>query len=256
MKTSKKRAMTSQKASYVKKQGHQDAKEFAVLIGLSNDYQNDPRAKKDVIDQNGDAHSLKSGSGYWQIFLYGATRFQSDVVFKAMNGIGNIMLNCINAIPEKKENYQEKKHYYKTIIAQYMLELKEKLSEPYRLEAFLRKSIFEGSQVSYLTIKHNDQFHVFWHDDVISILLKNFIVANSVGNQKVIFKLKNNCGEIEMCNGEDYHHREMKFRLHKLPIINLLINNFEKSKNIIINANKIVVYGLAIKKFLKNHNKC
>ena len=116
--------MTSQKASYVKKQGHQDAKEFAVLIGLSNDYQNDPRAKKDVIDQNGDAHSLKSGSGYWQIFLYGATRFQSDVAFKAMNGIGNIMLNCINAIPEKKENYQEKKHYYKTIIAQYMLELK------------------------------------------------------------------------------------------------------------------------------------
>ncbi len=43
MKTSKKRAMTSQKASYVKKQGHQDAKEFAVLIGLSNDYQNDPK---------------------------------------------------------------------------------------------------------------------------------------------------------------------------------------------------------------------
>jgi hypothetical protein len=37
---------------------------------LSNDYQNDVQAKKDVIDFNGDSHSVKSGKKRWQIFLY------------------------------------------------------------------------------------------------------------------------------------------------------------------------------------------
>jgi hypothetical protein len=42
----KKKAMTSEKASFVKLRGHRDAKEFARLIGLKGDYLNDPKAKK------------------------------------------------------------------------------------------------------------------------------------------------------------------------------------------------------------------
>jgi hypothetical protein len=95
----KKRAMTKEKASMVKKQGHLDAKEFATLIGLADDYQNDPRAKKDVIDFNGDAHSIKSGKGFWQIFLYSESRFEHDSSFRAMNGIGLLMLECIIPFP-------------------------------------------------------------------------------------------------------------------------------------------------------------
>jgi hypothetical protein len=249
MKVQRKRAMTSEKASQVKKQGHLDAKEFAKLIGLEDDYQNDAKAKKDVIDKNGDAHSLKSGNGYWQIFLYGKQRFELDTAFKAMNGIGKIMLDCVNSIPDSKDEYKENKAYYKTEIARQMVLLQEKLQEQYRLDAFLRKSIFEGSQVSYLTIKHNSKFHIFWHDDVIKIFTKHFIVANSVGNQKVIFKLKNNCGEIEMRNGEAHHHKEMKFRLHKIPITELLINNITEKQDLF--EGKVVAYGYAIKKFCK-----
>jgi len=63
----KKRAMTHEKASFVKLQGHRDATEFAHLIGLQDDYKNDPQAKKDVIDFNGDGHSVKSGKGYWHL---------------------------------------------------------------------------------------------------------------------------------------------------------------------------------------------
>ena len=55
----KKRAMSSEKARNVRAKGHKDAKSFAKLIGLNDDYQNDHQAKKDVIDQNGDAHSVK-----------------------------------------------------------------------------------------------------------------------------------------------------------------------------------------------------
>ncbi len=245
----KKRAMTSQKASQVKKDGHRDAKEFAKLIGLEDDYQNDPKAKKDVIDFNGDAHSLKSGNGFWQIFLYGKNRFETDAAFKAMNGIGQIILECINAVPDNKDDYQLTKHEVKSIIAKYMTELRMKLEEKYRLEAFLRKSIFEGSQVSYLTIKHNEVFHIFWHDDVIAVFLNHFTVLNSRGCQKVIFKLKNNCGEIEMRNGELHHHKEMKFRLHKIPIVNLLINSIKNKEYC---GDKVIAYGIAIKKFCKN----
>lgn len=63
--THKKKAMTSEQAISVRQAGHDDAKEFAHLIGRSSDYQNDTQAKKDVIDLAGDAHSVKSGTKKW-----------------------------------------------------------------------------------------------------------------------------------------------------------------------------------------------
>ncbi|GHU85080.1 hypothetical protein AGMMS49941_04260 [Deferribacterales bacterium] len=252
----RKRAMTSEKARAVRQQGHDDAKEFARLIGLSDDYQNDPKAKKDVVDANGDAHSVKSGTGYWQIFLYGESRFEDDSAFRAMNGIGQIMLECIRAIPSKHE-YDSNKMVCKQKIAEYMKQLLDKLQERYRLEAFLEKSIFEGSQVSYLTVKHNDTFHIFWHKDVINVLLDNLTIANSgareglIPCQKVLFKLNGkNCGEIEMRNGEAHHHREMKFRLHKKLIVALLLDKIKDSKPYNSSAS-VIAYGEAIKKFIK-----
>ena len=71
----RKRALSSEDARRIRQRGHDDAKQFAQSIGLSSDYQNDIRAKKDVIDPSGDAHSVKSGEKKWQIFLYGLGRF-------------------------------------------------------------------------------------------------------------------------------------------------------------------------------------
>lgn len=64
-----KRAMSHEKASAVKLSGHAKEKEFAKLIGLNDEYKNDKKAKKDVIDFNGDAHSVKSGAKKWQVFF-------------------------------------------------------------------------------------------------------------------------------------------------------------------------------------------
>jgi len=255
----KKRAMTAEKARNVRKQGNDDAKEFAHLIGLQSDYKNDLKAKKDVIDFNGDAHSVKSGQSYWQIFLYSGSRFETDSSFKTMNGIGQIILDCINAVPSDKTQYQQNKIDCKNKIAVFMVRLKEKLQDKYRFETFLRKAVFEGSQVSYLTIKQNNKFHVFWHDDVIRVFLNEFAVTNSgsvkgsVPNQKVLFKIDGkNCGEIEMRNGECYHHKEMKFRLHKSKIFNLLVCNIKDAEY--YNADRrIIVYGRAVKKFVNKN---
>lgn len=66
----KTRASSSAEARRYRQQGHDDALRFAIAIGLNKDYKNDPKAKKDVIDPSGDAHSVKSGEKKWQIFLY------------------------------------------------------------------------------------------------------------------------------------------------------------------------------------------
>jgi len=63
----KKKAMTSQKASYVKRKGHADAREFAELLGIGKEYKSEPQAKKDVIDLEGHSYSVKSGEKKWQI---------------------------------------------------------------------------------------------------------------------------------------------------------------------------------------------
>src|SRR3990167_3660892 len=105
----KKRGLSSANARCVRQSGHNDALEFAIAIGLPRDYQNNPKAKKDVIDLSGDAHSVKSGQKKWQVFLYGIGRFQSDDAFRVMNGIGALLIDCINAFPPTFAEYQTDK---------------------------------------------------------------------------------------------------------------------------------------------------
>ncbi|MGB9721985.1 MAG: hypothetical protein ACPL28_10975 [bacterium] len=42
----KKKAMTSEKASYVKRKGHADAREFAQVLGIGREYGSEPQAKR------------------------------------------------------------------------------------------------------------------------------------------------------------------------------------------------------------------
>lgn len=55
----KKRGLDTENARKIRQKGHDDALEFALAIGLDSDYKNDIKAKKDVIDPSGDAHSVK-----------------------------------------------------------------------------------------------------------------------------------------------------------------------------------------------------
>ena len=47
----KKRAMSSERARDVRRKGHDDAREFAVLLGIGKEYKTDPCIKEEEIDR-------------------------------------------------------------------------------------------------------------------------------------------------------------------------------------------------------------
>jgi len=253
----KKKAMSSERASEVKRKGHADAHEFAECLGIGRDYTSDPRAKKDVIDLQGNTYSVKSGEKKWQIFLYSKNRFKQDYNFQTMNGLGDIFVACIESFPESRAEYLRNKDIYKKKLENSMIKLCLKLNDIRLLKAFIDKSMFNSGEVNFLVIKEEKQFHVFWNKDVVEILSKNYKVENSkargknqFNNQKVIFKVSDQThGEIEMRNDSDIHYREVKFWLGKRLTFNLLRGNINIKKE--IPQRRIILYGDAIKKLKK-----
>jgi hypothetical protein len=251
-----KRGLSSAEARKVRQSGHDDALEFPLLIGLDHDYQNDPKAKKDVIDISGDAHSVKSGEKKWQLFLYGISRFRDDDFFQTMNGIGQLLIQCIEAFPEKFEDYQRDKYSAKEKCRIPMRELAKLLQENRRVRTFINKSMFNGGEVNYLTVKHDDKFHVFLNKDVVRVFADNIEASNSQAiaknqfpEQKVIFKYEGlNLAELEMRNDSEIHYREIRFNMIKPRMMKLL---FSTIPNSVKYNDKVYVYGEAIKKFGK-----
>lgn len=250
----KRRAMTTEKARGVRQKGYDDALEFALAIGLSSDYKNDAQAKKDVIDLSGDAHSVKGGVKKWQIFLYGLGRFESDHAFVVMNGIGALLAECINAFPPTYAQYRRNKIAAKERLRIPMVKLAEKLKERPRLKAFLNKSLFNGGEVNYLTVKQDGVFHVFLNKDVIDALGDNLEVCNSraisagqMPEQKVLFRYKGrNLGEIEMRTDSEIHYQEVKFSITKPKAMEVLFEKIPMARKF---NEKVFVYGNAPRRF-------
>jgi hypothetical protein len=249
----KKKAMTSEKASYVKKKGHEDAREFAEVLGIGKEYKSDPQAKKDVIDSEGHSYSVKSGEKKWQIFLYGKTRFEKDYTYRGMNGLGDLFLQCIESFPESRDDYLKNKRLYKRRLQKPMRELCNKLKDKRLLAAFIDKSMFNSSEVNFLVIKEENKFHIFWSREVVDILAKSYEVENSkargknqIDAQKVVFKVAGKThGEIEMRNDSEVHYREVKFWLDKRLTFELLTSKIKESQQY---NRHMILYGEAIKK--------
>jgi len=250
----KTRASSSDEARRYRQQGHDDALLFALAIGLSEDYKNDAKAKKDVIDPSGDAHSVKSGAKKWQIFLYGLNRFESDMFFRVMNGMGQLLIDCIKSFPETFEEYQNNKTEAKERLRQHMVALAEKLQDKHRLRAFIGKSIFNGGEVNYLTVYDNNIFHVFWGKEVEKVMAENLEVTNSRAittgqfpEQKVIFKFEGiNLAELEMRNDSETHYREIRFNMYKPKAMKLLFSKITSKQNY---NDKVILYGEAQRHF-------
>lgn len=259
----KKKAMTHRKASYVRRKGHADAREFAKCLGIGKEYKSDPRAKKDIIDSEGHSYSVKSGENKWQIFLYGKTRFENDYTFKGMNGLSELFLQCIESFPESRKDYLKNKEVYKRNLQKPMRKLCQRLKEKRILAAFIDKSMFNSGEVDFLVIKEGNLFHVFWSREVVDVLTENYNVENSkakgknqMDDQKVIFKVSGKThGEIEMRNDSDIHYREVKFWLDKKLTFELLTSQIKMAQNF---NDRIILYGKAInklKRLSKNEKK-
>jgi hypothetical protein len=248
------RASSSDQARAYRLAGHEDARQFAHSIGLPNDYKNDPHAKKDVIDPSGDSHSVKSGQKKWQIFLYGLGRFWTDDAWGTMNGIGDLLAECINAFPTDFKAYQRNKPAAKERLRRPMKKIVELLQDKRRLRSFLNKSLFNGGEVNYLTVKHEGLFHVFLNQDVIQVFSDNLEVCNSraittsqTPEQKVLFRYNGlNLGELEMRNDSEVHYREVRFNMIKPKAMDLLFTKIPLTQTF----NEVVrVYGNASKRF-------
>ncbi len=250
----KKRGLKSDDARKIRQSGHDNATNFALLIGMKEDYKNDRKAKKDVIDPSGDAHSVKSGEKKWQIFLYSRKRFIEDDGFQALNGIGGLLIHCIDAFPPSYISYKENPIEAKERLRVPMKELKDRFQRKALLRAFLRKSIFNGGEVDYLTVYDDKKYHVFFNDDVINVLGENFTIDNSqvrakgqVAEQKVLFKYNdNNVGELEMRNDSDIHYQEVRFNMLKDKFMEILYSYIKDTQEF---NNNVSLYGQAIKRF-------
>lgn len=253
-KIKKSRASSSDEARRYRQQGHDDALRFALAIGLTRDYKNDAKAKKDVIDESGDAHSVKSGQKKWQVFLYGRHRFENDPFFTVMNGVGQLLVECIKSFPESYEEYQKDKATAKNKLRQHMVALKDKLQDKNRVRAFIGKSMFNGSEVNYLTVLHENRFHIFWGKQVVEVMAENLEVTNSqarqVGQfpeQKVVFRFEGtNLAEVEMRNDSPGHFGEIRFNMSKPKAMKLLMDKIPQTQDY---NDQVVVHGEAIKHF-------
>ena len=248
------RGLSSDAARRVRQEGHDNARLFALLIGMDHDYLNDPQAKKDVIDPSGDAHSVKSGEKKWQVFLYSRSRFDEDPGFQGLNGIGQLLVAAIDAFPEERRAYLADKLPAKERLRAPMRELRERLRQPRLLRAFLSKAIFNSGEVQYLTVLHEDRLHVFHQRDVVETLVDGFEVLNSKSagrggppEQKVIFKSGGyNVAELEMRNDpRGPHYREIRLNM-LIPRAMGLLLTIEPAEDF---TSEVVLHGRARRTF-------
>ena len=126
-----------------------------------SDYQRDQRAKKDVVDPAGDTHSVKAGLKKWQGALYRRSRFEKDIGFQTLNGIGQLLIDCIDAFPPTFAEYEQDKQASKELLRIPMIDLKNRFQDNILVKGFLMKSLFNGGEVNYLTIHRDALFHVY-----------------------------------------------------------------------------------------------
>lgn len=114
--------------------------------------------------------------------------------------------------------------------------------------------MFNGGEVNYLAIKHNNIFHIFAYKDVIDAFAGNLVIANSkarsgqeTSEQKVLFKYRgNNLGELEMRNSGANHYKEILFVMNKLKVLDLLFEKIPTAKKF---NDKVLLYGNAPRRF-------
>jgi len=256
-----KRAMTSDHASRVKTGGHKNEQHFADVIG-GRVQRGTHTDKKDVIDGQDRAHSVKAGK-WWQIFLYGKTRLETNTIFQGIGEVANIMLDCLDAYPSTFDEYKADKHAAKEALRPHMRRLKEALDKDNIFRAMLDKAMFDGGNADYLSIydgKSTDPpckkvFHIFRKDDVVDALHQDLDVRNSraigrgtTAEQKVVFWSRmhgKQVGEIEDRHDSPQHYREMKMRLNG-PLILKILRHDQVPKDVRPQA---AAYGKAARLF-------
>lgn len=250
-------------ASRKKVTGHKNERTFAALIG--GDVGRLPHTgKTDVRDRRGRTYSVKGGT-WWQIFLYRRSRFETNTVFqgRTIGRVPELMVACIDAFPEERSSYLANRDRYKLRLQVPMRRLRDELSKPRFLRAFLNKALFNGGEVDYFVILPKEltnvsdarkKFHVFAREDVVRALADVMEITNSVARrsgefdaQKVLFRYQEkNFGEFEIRTDSNQHYREAKFRVNGPTVLRILKRSVKPAQK---TNGQIIVYGSASKLF-------
>lgn len=253
--------MSSDDASRKKVQGHINERHFAQLID-GEVYKAQHTGKTDVLDKQGNTHSVKSGE-WWQIFLYRRSRFVYNTEFNELGNIAPVMIDCLDAFPEDREDYLADKDSAKERLQVPMRNLRQEIEIPGMFPEFLRKSIFNGGEVDYISILPcyiprevpvlDKQFHIFDQDDVVEVLSNEISLANSMArnssetdDQKVLLRTFKNVGEIEVRTDSGIHYREMKFRMNSAETYRLLTKHIGNKTQA---TEQLFTYGEATQTF-------
>lgn len=240
--------MSSEKASRVKKRGHNKEHLYASLIGgkvVSG------IKKEDVIDYNGNYHSVKGGSemkggdgikGKWQVFLYKIARFESDTSFYGRD----IFIKILNLYPKTHDEYVKDKDMIRERVKPCMLELKNYLLDSNNKLNFINKSFF-NERVKYFVIYHDDIFRVFDKNQLVNILVNTLVVDVNSTSQKVVFTYDDKLvSEIEIRTTDDGKYPSILYNTLKHRVCGIM-SDFELERKAL--TPNVYIYGDAIGTF-------
>jgi hypothetical protein len=244
----KRKAMSSAKASKVKKDDHSNEDDFTQL--LSGSVVKAGTGKTDVQYKDW-GFSLKKECKRIQFALY--SKNSKNWIETSPSAM--LCKDCLTIYPEDYETYNTNKSHYKEMLREKMINLKNHLSIRENLREYLNLIMFKSGEVDFLVMKDWDTQHIYHANDVLNTLLDNVIVDNSraikigdVAEQKVIIKCKNeknnwtNLIEIEVRNSGSNHYAEMLCVCNRDNLFRLLETRIGETNQITPN---VVLKGTA-----------
>lgn len=245
----KKKAMSSEKASKVKKEGHSNETDFSLMIPGSEVLEG--TGKVDVQYKNY-SFSLKKECKRIQMALYSLeSKNWLETSPSAM-----LCKDCLTIYPKNFEEYVNEKQHYKELLREKMVNLKNHLCLKENLREYLNLIIFKNGEVHFLVMKDKGLQYIYESSEVLDVLLNNVEVFNSsalkkgdIPEQKVVIKSKQtntsggikwvNLIEIEVRNSSKGHYAQMLCVCNRDILFSLLNKNIEKTNQ----YEKIVLFG-------------
>ena len=244
--TSKAHGMSSEKASRIKKRGHNKENLFAALI---NGEVIKGTKKSDVQDKNGINYSVKGGSevqkkegreGRWQIFMYKKSRFIKESDFPSCNKF----ISILDKHPEYEEYLKNKKNVKQSYVP-IIIELANELKNIPHCINFFERAFFDKT-IDYLVIYDDEVFIIVDKIEFWETILKNVEITTNKTNYKVVFRTDVLLGEIEVRTTNDGKYPAIMFTMRKRAVMNLLFDKIKNRKNVHTN---IMLLGKSINTF-------
>ena len=222
----KKRAMTSQKASIVKKQGHRNQDRFALL--MNGQKSQDHTGKIDIRVQE-KTYSLKKECKRIQFALYTI----SSRRWRNMSHMSEMCKMCLSVLPVKFQEYKNDVQRYKNLLGEKMEDLKESCQDKNKLKELLEIFIRgRSNEVRFVVFHYKGQDYIFQADEMIDKIIQNTNVSTSSKRsvvsedaQKVVIRNTHNIIEMEIRKSSQTHYREFLCVANRDKLLTLLLNS-------------------------------